>query len=192
MARKKKKNITLSEMAEQLPATGKKHWSKFSDQDIINALALYDLYHSVPKVAAELHISEGTVREWVYNQSEFIINRKAGMVDYDIRIQETRNRMIRSMGYVLDKSLQVISDKLEDSSAAQAATIFGILYDKLDKAVNNDSTVSSGITVNVNMSDNDKLDLLQRVLDRQKAAAEAEQKIIDIEESEIQEVDGGQ
>lgn len=180
MARKKTR-VKLDERTGAI-IPSKSGGSKYSDQDIINVHALYDLYHSIPRVSEELHIPEGTVRQWILNPSEFVKARQAGMVDYDFRVKQTRDRMIRSTGYVLDRALQQVNDKISESSAAQAATIFGILYDKLEKMTSNGETAGSGLTVNLQMSDDDKLDLLQRVLDRQRRAEAEEAEYTVVEE----------
>ena len=84
---------------------------------------------------------------------------------------------MKTMGFVAGEALQQVHRKINDASAAQAATIYGILFDKQRIMMDNLSGSSAGNTFIINgMSGDDTMQLLQRVLERQK-----QQQVIDID-----------
>lgn len=71
---------------------------------------------------------------------------------------------------LMDKSLDQIERKLPDASAAQAATIFGILADKREIIMNGQkqSTVNNFILPVESTSDDERMELLNRVINRRR------------------------
>lgn len=140
----------------------------YSSWQITQALALYSLYGNLTQVSEELDIPAGTIQNWVRG------NKNATPVDvrvedFSLRSEEARKRLIDSMSFVATEALQQVHRKLPDTSAAQAATIYGILYDKLQIALGNFQQVTNqNILIDMSgMSEGDKTLLMQRVLDRQ-------------------------
>lgn len=141
---------------------------RYTDQDVINAIALYRLYHNYEEVSRELRIPAPTIHDWV--------NNRHGMQDridfLSKRVDDAAKRMYGNMQYVMDEALQQIHRRLGDASAAQAATIFGILFDKQQVMLGNQAQqTTNNIYIDTGgMSDEDKLMLMQRALDRKREA----------------------
>lgn len=151
----------------------------YTDEDILKVLALYNLYHNQAQVARETGIPATTVNRWINNID--MERRKELMGNFDHRLQQTQNRLMNTMAYVADEALTQIHKKIDSASAAQAATIYGILFDKQQIMAGNSGGPSS-VTFNLNgISQNDAADLMQRVLDRTKQSnvIQSDAKIID-------------
>ena len=142
----------------------------YSSWQVTQATALYSLYGNYKQVSEELDIPEGTIREWVQGTS-LVTPVDVRVEDFSLRFEEARKRLIDSMSFVATEALQQVHRKLPDTSAAQAATIYGILYDKLQIALGNFQQVTNNnILIDMSgMSEGDKTQLLQRALARQTA-----------------------
>jgi hypothetical protein len=142
----------------------------YSNWQITQALALYSLYGNFRQVSEELDIPAGTIQAWVKG-NEMATPADVRIEDFSLRYDEARKRLIDSMSFVATEALQQVHRKLPDTSAAQAATIYGILYDKLQIALGNFQQVTNNnILIDMSgMSEGDKTLLLQRALARQTA-----------------------
>ena len=149
----------------------------WSDQDYVETMALYNLYHNYSEVSRQTGVPASTIQNWVRDQGQ----RKTKIFRYDQRLKETQDRLMESMGYVAEKALQQTYEKLPDASAAQAATIYGILFDKQQMIVG--SAGSSNFNFNLDLSGMDPdqaVSLMQRVIDRkqEKPVIEADAEVI--------------
>lgn len=151
-----------------------KHERGYTDADYVQAIALYSLYGNQAQVARELKIPVTTVHAWIHDEE-----RRKTIVNYDQRLKETQDRLMQSMGFVAEEALQQVHRKLPDASAAQAATIYGILFDKQQMIAGNTGT-NVNFSVDVSGMDAEAVDsLLKRVLDRrQNQVVEAEGQIV--------------
>lgn len=152
----------------------------YSDEDFIRVMALYNLYHNLSQVSRETGISLTTVRRWVLSDDT---DKFKDIQCYDQRLQSTQDRLMQSMGFVADEALQQVHKKLPEASAAQAATIYGILFDKQQIMAGNTNQGTLNLSFDLSgMSADDTASLMQRVLDRQKEA-----KILQVESKVIEE-----
>lgn len=144
--------------------------NKYSNTEVIEAVALARLYGNIKKAAKELGISYDTLYNWAnkkYKSNE--------IVDFDRHVAEAYETMLQNNLFLMSESQRVIHEKLPAASAAQAATIYGILFDK-NKILMDMSreTVGSGqIPINVEAISVEEQDaLIERYMQR-KAEAEA-------------------
>ena len=162
MAKTKKKR-DRSPQKEVMQAKG------YSDEDYIRVMALYNLYHNKSQVARETGISLSTIQRWITNARG---NRAEKIKHYDQRLKQTQDRLMQTMGFVADEALQQVHKKLPEASAAQAATIYGILFDKQQIMAGNAGTTNLNLSFDMSgMSADDATSLMQRVLDRQRQSA---------------------
>lgn len=152
----------------------KKPWTVtlYSDEDRVQALALYRLYGSHTKVSEELGIPRTTIFDWV--------NNRKGVLDsidsLPERVDDAAKRHYANMQFVMSEALAQVHKRIGDASAAQAATIYGILHDKCQDIIGNQANqTTNNIYIDTSgMSDQDKLVLMQRALDRKREAESIE------------------
>lgn len=157
----------------------------YSDAQIANAIAMYRLYHNYQQVGKELNIPVSTVKSWVLRFESW-----EDADNFEVMIAESQKSMIRSMQLLQNDALRQIKLKLPDASAVQAATIFGILCDKMAVMQSNASQITNNnIFINTDaMSDDDKFILLQRALQRKKEAEMLEAEVVE-EATEMEELE---
>lgn len=162
--RKSKKNLLAVKDSAETQVDRVHSWT---DQDVIRVLALYNLYRNLNQVSRETGVPVTTVHRWVTEKDK----RTANINHYDQRLQETQDQLMQAMGFVGQEALQQIHKKLPDASAAQAATIYGILFDKQQilSGSNNQASVNLSFDL-TGLSADDTASLMQRVLDRQRQA----------------------
>lgn len=169
MAKRKKSQTPVSVPPEPVERRS------YTDDDVARVFALYNLYHNQAQVSRETGIPAPTINRWITGTDAE--RRKALMGNFDQRVQATQDKLMKAMGFVAGEALQQVHRKINDASAAQAATIYGILFDKQRLAMENLSGSSTGNTFIINgMSGDDTMQLLQRVLERQK-----QRQVIDID-----------
>ena len=142
----------------------------YTEYQIIQAVSLYNLYHDYKRVSRELDIPVSTLESWVRgNKGTIPVDEK--IEDFSVRTAEGQKRLVDAMQLVMTEALQQVHRKINDSSAAQAATIFGILFDKMQIMLGNAQQVTNNhILIDMSgMSQDDKQRLMQRALARQSA-----------------------
>lgn len=140
----------------------------YSEYQIIQAVSLYNLYHNYAQVSRELDIPVPTIQSWVKGDKGTVpVDEK--ITDFSMRTAEGTKRMLDAMQMVMGEALQQVHLKIKDTSAAQAATIFGILFDKIQVMLGNAQNVTNNnILIDMSgMSQDDKQRLMQRALARQ-------------------------
>ena len=140
----------------------------YAEYQVIQAVSLYNLYHDYQKVSKELDIPVSTIQSWVKGDKGTIpVDSK--IQDFSIRTAEGQKRLLDAMSFVMTEALQQVHSRIQDTSAAQAATIFGILFDKMQIMLGNHQQVTNNnILIDMSgMSQDDKSWLMQRVLSRQ-------------------------
>lgn len=178
--RKSKKNLLAVKDSAETQVDRVHSWT---DQDVVRVLALYNLYRNLSQVSRETGVPVSTVQRWVQDKEKFATKINS----YDQRMQETQDQLMEAMGFVGQEALQQIHRKLPDASAAQAATIYGILFDKQQilSGSNNQAQLNFSFDL-TGLSADDTASLMQRVLDRQKR-----EKIMPVEAKQIEETTAG-
>lgn len=165
MARRKtKKNLLAVKDSAETQVDRIHSWT---DQDVIRVLALYNLYRNASQVSRETGVPVSTVTHWIRNKEKYT----ADIQSYDQRLQKTQDQLMEAMGFVGQEALQQVHKKLPEASAAQAATIYGILFDK--QQILSGSTNQAQVNLSFDLtglSADDTASLMQRVLDRQRQA----------------------
>ncbi len=154
---------------EQLP---QKHRT-YSEYQVIQAVSLYNLYHNYAQVSRELDIPVATIQSWVRGDKGTVpVDEK--ITDFSMRTEAGQKRMLDAMQMVMSEALQQVHKKINDTSAAQAATIFGILFDKMQIMLGNAQQITNNnILIDLSgMTADDKQRLMQRALARQADQAE--------------------
>ena len=141
------------------------------------------LYGSVAAVARDTGIPESTIRNWVKDQKRVLAEIEDRS---NYTLDEAVKNQIQNLQFVMNEALQQVHKRIGDASAAQAATIFGILFDKQQIMMGRyDQKQTTNIFIDSSaMSDEEKLILMRRALDRKKEAEALEAAEIVEETSE--------
>lgn len=160
--------------------------SKYAEHEILEAVALYRLYGSYPRVAEMTGIPPSTIQSWVSGSTNVL----AKIVNLSEKLDNEYKLMLQNNLMLMNRAQQVIYEKLPQSSAAQAATIYGIIFDKNDKLMNGrQEQHTTNLHINVgNLSAEEQYAILDRALQRQEQRTE-EIEAIDTEFSEISQED---
>lgn len=156
--------------------------SSYTEPEILRAVALYRLYGSYAEVSRETGVPSPTIHRWVNNSTS--VAAKIG--NFDSKLEETYKLLIDNCVLLMTEAQQQIHKRLPDASAAQAATIFGILSDKVRyMAEGKREQTSTSLHFNLaGLSPDAQRDLLDRALHRQEQRDE-ERAAIDAEFTEI-------
>lgn len=160
--------------------------SKYAEHEILEAVALYRLYGSYPRVSEMTGIPPSTIQSWVSGKTNVL----AKIVNVNEKIEKEYKLMLQNNLMLMNRAQQVIYEKLPQSSAAQAATIYGIIFDKNDKLMNGrQEQHTTNLHINVgNLSAEEQYAILDRALQRQEQRTE-EIEAIDTEYSEVRQED---
>lgn len=160
--------------------------SKYAEHEILEAVALYRLYGSYPRVSEMTGIPPSTIQSWVSGKTNVL----AKIVNVNEKIEKEYKLMLQNNLMLMNRAQQVIYEKLPQSSAAQAATIYGIIFDKNDKIMNGrQEQHTTNLHINVgNLSAEEQYAILDRALQRKEQRTE-EIEAIDTEYSEVQQED---
>lgn len=160
--------------------------SKYAEHEILEAVALYRLYGSYPRVSEMTGIPPSTIQSWVSGKTNVL----AKIVNVNEKIEKEYKLMLQNNLMLMNRAQQVIYEKLPQSSAAQAATIYGIIFDKNDKLINGrQEQHTTNLHINVgNLSAEEQYAILDRALQRQEQRTE-EIEAIDTEFSEVSQED---
>lgn len=160
--------------------------SKYAEHEILEAVALYRLYGSYPRVSEMTGIPPSTIQSWVSGSTNVL----AKIVNLSEKLDNEYKLMLQNNLMLMNRAQQVIYEKLPQSSAAQAATIYGIIFDKNDKIMNGrQEQHTTNLHINVgNLSAEEQYAILDRALQRQEQRTE-EIEAIDTEYSEVRQED---
>lgn len=163
--------------------------SKYAEHEILEAVALYRLYGSYPRVSEMTGIPPSTIQSWVSGKTNVL----AKIVNVNEKIEKEYKLMLQNNLMLMNRAQQVIYEKLPQSSAAQAATIYGIIFDKNDKIMNGrQEQHTTNLHINVgNLSAEEQYAILDRALQRQEQRTE-EIEAIDTEYSEVRQEDNNE
>lgn len=160
--------------------------SKYAEHEILEAVALYRLYGSYPRVSEMTGIPPSTIQSWISGKTNVL----AKIVNVNEKIEKEYKLMLQNNLMLMNRAQQVIYEKLPQSSAAQAATIYGIIFDKNDKLMNGrQEQHTTNLHINVgNLSAEEQYAILDRALQRQEQRTE-EIEAIEAEYSEVRQED---
>lgn len=139
----------------------------YTEYQVIQAVALYNLYRDYNKVSLELDIPKATIQSWVQDSTNDR-NRIVNIEDFSLRTEDARKRLLDSMSFVMTEALQQVHKGIDSASPAQAATIFGILFDKMQIMLGNYANATQN-NIYIDMQGMDstaKADLMRRALNR--------------------------
>lgn len=135
--------------------------NKHSQDDVMRVLSIYKLTQSPSLASERTGVPYSTVQRWISGDIPFTAS--------DTRIiEEYEKRELLTISLLKDEALQQIFTKLPAASAAQAATIYGILTDKqiAMKSINEHKSDNTFIFADSSMSIEDKLSIIDRVASR--------------------------
>lgn len=137
-----------------------------SPEEVLRVLSIYKLTQS-PTIASErTGVPYSTVQRWVGGDVPFKFD-DANM------LSAFEKREILTVSFLKDEALQQVYRRLPDASAAQAATIYGILADKqiAMKSINEHKSDNTFIFADSSLSMEDKLSIIERVAARSRPTA---------------------
>lgn len=140
--------------------------NKHSQADVMRVLSIYKLTQSPSLASERTGVPYSTVQRWISGDIPFTAS--------DTRIiEEYEKRELLTISLLKDEALQQIFTKLPAASAAQAATIYGILADKqiAMKSINEHKSDNTFIFADSSLSMEDKLSIIERVAARSRPTA---------------------
>ena len=162
----------------------------YTDDQVAKAVALYKLYGSYTRVSQDTGISVQTLSSWINGKNQVL----AKVSNLEEKVNLAYSKLVDNSMFLMSEAQKVIYEKLPQSSAAQAATIYGILADKTRYMTEGSrSGASTSLHFDLaGLSGDEQGKLLDRVLQRQQQRQE-EREAIDAEytpvEQEEQEAD---
>lgn len=139
-----------------------------SPEEVLRVLSIYKLTQSPSLASERTGVPYGTVQRWVGGDVPFKFD-DANM------LSAFEKREILTVSFLKDEALQQVYRRLPDASAAQAATIYGILTDKqiAMKSINEHKSDNTFIFADSSLSIEDKLSIIERVAARSRPTAAA-------------------
>jgi hypothetical protein len=141
--------------------------TKYSDKVKVAALAEYDVSHQIRPTAAAFQVPPSTLMSWIKE-------REAGtleVADLETRIAQTKKALVDKSITIMDKALDVIERKIDACSAPQAATVYGILPDKVQAIQGTGGPEAGSVTNNIminGLGEEEASRIMQKVLARMK------------------------
>lgn len=150
----------------------------YTDDQVAKAVALYKLYGSYTRVSQDTGIPVQTLSSWMNGKNQVL----AKVSNLEEKVNLAYSKLIDNSMFLMSEAQKVIYEKLPQSSAAQAATIYGILADKTRYMTEGSRTgASTSLHFDLaGLSGDEQGKLLDRVLQRQQQRQE-EREAIDAE-----------
>lgn len=150
---------------------GKKEKSsgiRYTDRQIAQALALYDIEKNVSEVCRSTGASEKTVSKWIENRAKYEVGDGKLTAEQFQTIYETKKYQLLNECLELQSlALQQAKKKMDSASAYQAVLMFGILHDKLSGTGQYGGSGQTGNNFTfINMDQTEATELMQRVIER--------------------------
>lgn len=138
-----------------------------SPEEVLRVLSIYKLTQSPSLASERTGVPYSTVQRWVGGDVPFKFD-DANM------LSAFEKREILTVSFLKDEALQQVYRRLPDASAAQAATIYGILTDKqiAMKSINEHKSDNTFIFADSSLSMEDKLSIIERVARRGRTKAD--------------------
>ncbi len=164
--------------------------STYTEPEVLRAVALYKLYGSYTRASEETGIPVNTISNWINGRTAVL--SKIG--NFSEKLDNTYNMLIDNSVFLMTEAQKQIYERLPDASAAQAATIYGILADKVRYMTEGSkSQTSTSLHFDLaGLSGDQQAALLDRALQRQqqredeRAAIDAEFVAVEQDEDEPQ------
>lgn len=139
-----------------------------SQEEVLRVLSIYKLTQSPSLASERTGVPYGTVQRWVGGDVPFKFD-DANM------LSAFEKREILTVSFLKDEALQQVYRRLPDASAAQAATIYGILTDKqlAMQSINEHKSDNTFIFADSALSIEDKLSIIERVAQRGRTKPDA-------------------
>lgn len=171
MATKQKGQTTRPPLAPQ---------TDYTPEFRAHVVSLWLLHRNASYVADMAGCDNRTVKRWVDEYEQDANKAQELHAAYNDRLQEHE---LLNMQMVRRRALQQVYDRLPEASAAQAATIYGILFDKEQILRGNAQAAQTNVFIDTSgMSDVDKADLLSKALKRTMTS-----EPLDVEATEVEE-----
>lgn len=141
---------------------------RYSDAQIAQALAVYDIEGTIDSVVQKTGASKETVRKWINNRDKIGNGELSVAAPNFAEIYALqRDELLKTNLNLQHKALQQVDKRIGEANAYQAALIYGILHDKVARATGEGQP--TGNTTNIlisNMDQEEATDLMARVLER--------------------------
>jgi len=145
---------------------------KYSDLEIAQALAIYDVEGSIEGVAREVGATKNTVRKWIMNRHKYESGNSIVKAEtFNDLYTRKKDSLLKSNLDLQYKALQQIDKRIGDANAYQAALIYGILHDKVTRATGENPVDNTTNILISNMGQEEAMDLMARVLERANSLA---------------------
>lgn len=162
--------------------------SSYTEPEILRAVALYKLYGSYAQVSRETGIAVSTIYRWVNDST----SATAKIGNFENKLESAYSKLIDNSIFLMTEAQKQIYERLPGASAAQAATIYGILADKVRYMTEGSkSQTSTSLHFDLaGLSGDQQAALLDRALQRQqqredeRAAIDAEYVAVEQDEDE--------
>lgn len=131
-------------MPEPIAGTNKSGTQKYSDPFKISALTQYDLTGQLRPTAKAFGIPSSTLKNWITERAkgEMTIEYAPEMV------AQIKKKLISRSVTIMDKALNRIDETIDKCSAPQAATVYGILHDKVAMMEGTATPTGGNLTIN--------------------------------------------
>lgn len=164
------------------------HASIYTEPEVLRAVALYKLYGSFAQASKETGIPANTISNWVNGRTSVL--SKIG--NFSKKLDDAYSLLIDNSVFLMTEAQKQIFERLPYASAAQAATIYGILADKVRYMTEGSkSQTSTSLHFDLaGLSGDQQAALLDRALQRQQqredeqAAINAEYVTVEQDEDE--------
>lgn len=158
----------------------------YTDDQVAKAVALYKLYGSYTRVSQDTGIPVQTLSSWMNGKNQVL----AKVSNLEEKVNLAYSKLIDNSMFLMSEAQKVIYEKLPQSSAAQAATIYGILADKT-RYMTEGSRAGASTSLHFDLaglSGDEQGALLDRVLQRQQQRQE-EREAIDAEFTPVEQAE---
>ena len=151
---------------------GKSTGTRYTDRQIAQALAIYDVEKNVAEVCRSTGASEKTVNKWIENRAKYEMgNGKLTAEQFQAIYDAKKYQILHECLELQSLALQQVRAKIGSASAYHAALIYGILHDKLTGTGQYGSGQGGTNFTFINMSQDEAMGLMQRVLERANSSA---------------------
>lgn len=144
------------------------NYTRHSDNEIAKAIAMYDVEQNISAVARQFKVPFSTAARWIKNREKYLGKVEDGTAVVAREIYELQKDHLISTNIELQTmALDQVKKKIGEANALQAATIYGILHDKLSKSVG--ENVGTGNTMNIMLNGMDSEQaavIMERVVGR--------------------------
>lgn len=141
--------------------------TRYTDRQIAQALALYDIEKNVSEVCRSTGASEKTVNKWIENRAKYEKgNGKLTAEQFQAIYEAKKYQILNECLELQSLALQQAKKKMDSASAYQAVLMFGILHDKLTGTGQYGAGQGGNNFTFINMPEAEATELMRRVIER--------------------------